>query len=96
MFSVERARLGTAAGGSSVRVAPGRRRRRLVVVAAVALVGRRDRLCVRRARLLLDKGFVGLPPVGATPSTPESGELEMYLPATAVRSPRIGFTPTGG
>ena len=27
---------------------------------------------------VLDKGFIGLPPVGATPSTPESGVLEMY------------------
>ena len=25
--------------------------------------------------VVLDKGFVGLPPVGATPSAPESGEL---------------------
>ena len=26
----------------------------------------------------LDKGFIGLPPQGATPSTPESGELEIF------------------
>jgi hypothetical protein len=28
--------------------------------------------------LVIDKGIVGLPPVGATPSAPESGVLEMY------------------
>ncbi|MGH3084960.1 MAG: hypothetical protein ACRDNP_13090, partial [Gaiellaceae bacterium] len=28
--------------------------------------------------LLLDKGFIGLPPEGATPSTPENGELVLH------------------
>jgi hypothetical protein len=53
----------------------GRRRRRLVVLAAVLLmaVGTASAFGVRA--LILDKGFVGLPPEGATPSTPESGEL---------------------
>ena len=28
--------------------------------------------------VVLDKGFIGLPPEGATPSTPESGEVEIF------------------
>jgi hypothetical protein len=39
----------------------------VVVGTASAIGGVRD--------FILDRGFVGLPPVGATPSTPESGEL---------------------
>jgi hypothetical protein len=56
-----------------------RRRRRLVAVAATALVvaiatgsaigGVRD--------FVVRTGFVGLPPIGATPSSPASGELEI-------------------
>jgi hypothetical protein len=55
----------------------GGRRRKLVVALAVALVV----AAVAAAAygtvrvLFLDKGFIGLPPVGATPSAPESGEL---------------------
>jgi hypothetical protein len=51
------------------------RRRRLVVVFAtvtIVAVGTASALAVRA---YLDKGFVGLPPLGATPSSPESGEL---------------------
>ena len=41
---------------------------------------------------VLDKGFIGLPPVGATPSAPESGELVIqYWVGT-----RAGCTPKGG
>jgi hypothetical protein len=57
-----------------------RRRRRLVAVAATALVvavgtgaaigGVRD--------FVVRTGFIGLPPIGATPSSPDSGELEMW------------------
>ena len=57
-----------------------RRRRRLVAVAATALVvavgtgsaigGVRD--------FVLRTGFIGLPPIGATPSSPASGELEIW------------------
>jgi hypothetical protein len=53
-----------------------RRRRLVVVLAAVALA-----TAVTTAgwaivhEVVLDKGFVGLPPVGATQSAPESGEL---------------------
>ena len=53
-----------------------RRRRHLVVLAAVALlvvVGAASALAVRA--YVLDQGLVGLAPVGATPSTPKSGEL---------------------
>ena len=53
-----------------------RRRRYLVVLAAVALVvvvGAASALAVRA--YVLDQGIVGLPPVGATPSVPKSGEL---------------------
>jgi len=54
----------------------GRRRRFLVVLAAVALVvavGTAAAFGIRA--FILDRGFIGLPPQGATPSTPESGEL---------------------
>ena len=57
------------------------RRRRLIALAAAALVvavgtasaigGVRD--------FIVDRGFIGLPPLGATPSAPESGELVVYL-----------------
>jgi hypothetical protein len=53
-----------------------RRRRYLVVLAAVALVvvvGAASALAVRA--YVLGQGIVGLPPVGATPSAPKSGEL---------------------
>ena len=59
-----------------VRAVPGRRRRLVVVLASVALaaaVTTAGWAIVRE--VILDKGFVGLPPVGATPSAPESGEL---------------------
>jgi hypothetical protein len=53
-----------------------RRRRHLVVLAAVAfvvVVGAASALAVRA--YVLDQGIIGLAPVGATPSTPKSGEL---------------------
>lgn len=53
-----------------------RRRRHLVVLAAVVLVvvvGAASALAVRA--YVLHQGIVGLPPVGAAPSTPKSGEL---------------------
>jgi len=54
----------------------GRRRRFLVVLAAMALVaalGTATALGVRA--LILRGGYIGLPPEGATPSGPETGEL---------------------
>jgi hypothetical protein len=57
-----------------------RRRRRLVVLAVAALV-----VAVGTAAasgtvrdLFLERGFIGLPPEGATPSNPESGELVLF------------------
>jgi hypothetical protein len=58
------------------RALPGRRRRLVVVLAAVALataVTTGGWAIVRE--VVLDKGFLGLPPAGATPSAPQSGEL---------------------
>jgi len=52
-----------------------RRRRRLVVLAAVAVVAAGAASAFGMYAFVLDKGFIGLPPVGATASTPESGEL---------------------
>jgi hypothetical protein len=55
----------------------GGRRRKLVVALAVAvLVPAVAAAAFGTVRvLILDRGFIGLPPVGATPSAPESGEL---------------------
>ena len=73
-------RAGTARTGRQrlerFRFVPARRRRLVVVLAAVALataVTAAGWAIVRE--VVLHKGFVGLPPVGATPSAPESGEL---------------------
>ena len=54
----------------------------LAVVAFVAVVSA-SAFAVRA--FVLDKDFIGLPPVGATPSTPESGVLEMYYWVHEVR-----------
>ena len=53
----------------------GRRRPAVALVAAVLVVavGAASALAVRA--YVLDEGIIGLPPVGATPSTPKSGEL---------------------
>ncbi|MGH3144163.1 MAG: hypothetical protein ACRDO9_13700, partial [Gaiellales bacterium] len=51
-------------------------RRRLLVLAAAALVvavGTGSAFGIRA--FILDKGFIGLPPEGATPSAPQGGEL---------------------
>ena len=55
----------------------GGRRRRLIVALAVAmLVPAVAATAYGTVRVfILHKGFIGLPPVGATPSAPESGEL---------------------
>ncbi len=55
-------------------------RRRLVALAAAVLVivvGAASAFGGVRA-FILDSGFIGLAPLGATPSTPESGELEIF------------------
>ena len=71
-----------------------RRRWRLVAVAATALVvaaasasaigGVRD--------FVLRTGFVGLPPIGATPSSPASGELEIWYWAPWAANGKEGRT----
>ena len=58
-------------------VRQGGRRRRVVALAAavlVVVVGAASAIGSVRG-FILDQGFIGLPPQGATPSTPESGEL---------------------
>ena len=77
MFSTGRA-LGRAVGGSGIPCSQGRRRRLLVVLAVVAFVAVVSASAFAVRAFVIDKGIVGLPPVGATPSTPESGVLEMY------------------
>jgi hypothetical protein len=44
----------------------------------VLLVGTLTASALAVRAFVLDEGFSGLPPAGATPSTPESGVLEMY------------------
>ncbi len=60
------------------RVVQGRRRRLIVVLAGIALVAVATASAFA-VRALTDKDIVGLPPVGATPSTPEKGVREMFL-----------------
>jgi hypothetical protein len=55
-----------------------RRHRRLVVLAAVMLMAVATACAFGARALILDEGFVGVPPDGATPSTPESGELVLH------------------
>jgi hypothetical protein len=58
------------------RAVPGRRRRLVFVLAAVVLATAATTAGWAIVHeVVLHKGFIGLPPVGATPSAPESGEL---------------------
>jgi hypothetical protein len=63
-------------GFTGFRVAP--RRRLLVVFAVVALVALVTASALAVRAIVLDKGFIGLPPVGATPSAPEASELRLH------------------
>jgi hypothetical protein len=57
----------------------GRRRKLVVVLAVAALVAAVAAAAYGTVRVIfLDRGFTGLPPVGATPSAPESGELVLH------------------
>lgn len=57
----------------------GGRRKLVVALAAAVLVAVVAAAAYGTVRVLfLDKGFIGLPPVGATPSAPESGELVVH------------------
>ena len=72
-------------------------RRRLILLAAVALIAVATASAFAVRAFVPDKAIVGLPPVGATPSTPESGVLEMYYWLHGVQEvARTGCTPTGG
>lgn len=58
------------------RAVPGRRRRLVVVLAALAVAAAAATAGWAIVReIVLHKSFIGLPPVGATASEPESGEL---------------------
>ncbi len=61
--------------GSASRALPRRRRRLLVVLAVVALVAVVSASALAVRAFVIDKGFIGIPPIGATPSTPTRGEL---------------------
>ena len=52
-----------------------RRRRLLVVLAVVAFIAVVSASAFAVRAFVIDKGFIGLPPEGATPSSPETGEL---------------------
>lgn len=52
-----------------------RRHRRMLVLAVVALVAVVSASAMAMRTLLTDRGFIGLPPTGATPSTPATGKL---------------------
>jgi hypothetical protein len=61
----------------------GRRRKLIVALAVAVLVAAVAAAAYGTVRvLILDKGFIGLPPEGATPSAPESGELEIFYSVT--------------
>jgi hypothetical protein len=66
--------------GSSQKTRGTRRRRRIVIAfAVVAALAALTAATVGAVRLfVLDKGFIGLPPEGATPSSPATGELEIF------------------
>jgi hypothetical protein len=81
-------RAGVARGGSRPAALRMRSRRRLLVVlAAAALVAVVAASALAVRAFVLDKGFIGLPPVGATPSTPETGKLVLHW---QVRSVTLG------
>jgi hypothetical protein len=71
-----------------------RRRRRLVAVGATALVvavGTGSAIGSVRD-FVLRTGFIGLPPIGATPSSPASGELEIWYWAPWAANGKEGRT----
>ena len=76
---------------SRVRTHRSRRRRRLVVLAASALVGVvGTAAAIGSVRdFILDRGFIGLPPEGATPSAPQSGELVVHWEGWSATLPPV-------
>jgi len=73
---------------SRARTQSGHRRRRLIVLAAVALVAVGTTSAFAMRAFFVDRGFIGVPPVGATPSAPESGALEMSYWVPSEGNPR--------
>jgi hypothetical protein len=66
----------------------GRRHRVVALVAAALFVGVGTASAIGGVRaFFLDRGFVGLPPVGATPSAPDSGELVLHWNGTSATLP---------
>ena len=64
--------------------------RRWMVVAAAAAILVISGTAAALGEFVLDEGFIGLPPEGATPSTPESGELVLhYLGRSVSHDARI-------
>ena len=82
------------------RAVPGRRRRLVVVLAALAVATAAATAGWAIVReVVLHKSFIGLPPVGATRSAPESGELVIqYWIDNDANADEAGggYTPTGG
>ena len=78
------AQAGEGVGRGRAGASQGRRRRLLVVLAAVALIAVVPASAFAGRAFVIDKGIVGLPPTGATPSTPKNGVLEMYYQVLAV------------
>ncbi len=70
-----------------------RRRRLVVVLATVILVAVGAASAIAMRAVFLDKGFIGLPPVGATPSSPASGELEIFYWVTGDPGNKPGDGP---
>ena len=62
-------------GGRRLGAVLRRPRRRILVLAALTVVAVGAASAFAMRAFVLDKGFIGLPPIGATPSAPESGEL---------------------
>jgi hypothetical protein len=74
---------------SRSRAHQSRRRRRVVALAAVTLVLVATATAFGVRALVLDKGFIGVPPDGATPSTPESGELVLTYRGSPGGGPQL-------
>jgi hypothetical protein len=74
-----------------------RRRRLLVALVAVTIVAAATTAAWAIVRVFLDEGFVGLPPVGAAPSAPASGELVLSFRGRSITRPLHGrmTTPNG-